>query len=232
MGIHNYYRMATAVNADFQSLAFGIKKSIRNRLQERVKRKCAKPKSGSYAKEKYGKSKEIRYVGGNLLVPIGYIRHNPPVHKKKSINKFTAEGRKEIHKTLERVDISMVHTLMRNPVDGETAEYNDNKISLYVAQRGKCAISATILEIEDIHCHHKKMKNHGGTDEYSNLIILTERMHRLVHATEHDTIKDILSKFTLDKKQMSKLNKLRKLVDNEMIDVNTLYDETENRNLE
>jgi group II intron reverse transcriptase/maturase len=232
MGIHNYYRMATAVNADFQPLAYGIKQSIKIRLQERVKRKCNKPKSGKYAKEKYGKSKEIRYVGGNLLVPIGYIRHSPPVHKKKSINKFTTEGRKEIHKALEGVDMSMVHSLMRNPVIGETAEYNDNRISLYVAQRGKCGLSAYILDIDDIHCHHKKMKCHDGTDAYSNLIILSERMHRLVHATDNDTISDILSKFKLDKKQFAKLNKLRKLVENEEIDVNTMNDESENHNLE
>ena len=232
MGIHNYYRMATTVNADFQPLAYGIKQSIKIRLQERVKRKCNKLKSGKYAKEKYGKSKEIRYVGGNLLVPIGYIRHNPPVHKKKSINKFTVEGRKEIHKALEGVDMSMVHSLMRNPVIGETAEYNDNRISLYVAQRGKCGISAYTLEIDDIHCHHKKMKSVGGTDEYSNLIILSERMHRLVHATDNDVIADIVNKFKLDKKQFSKLNKLRKLVGIEEIDVNTINNETENHNLE
>lgn len=218
MGIHNYYCMATAVNADFQPLAYEIKASIKIRLQERVKRKCAKPKSGNYLKEKYGKSKEIRYIGGNLLVPIGYVRQSPPIHKKKAVNKYTIEGRKEIHKALERVDISMVHALMRNPVIGETAEYNDNRISLYVAQCGKCAITAELLEIENIHCHHKKMKHHGGTDEYSNLIIVSERIHRLIHATDPDTITDIMSKFKWDKKQKDKLNKMRKLIDNEVID--------------
>ena len=221
MGIHNYYCMATAVNADFQPLAYGLKLSIKIRLQERVKRKCEKPKSGKFAKEKYGKSREIRYIGGNLLVPIGYIQHKPPLHKKKAVNKYTEEGRKEIHKALERVDMSMVHSLMRNPVIGESAEYNDNRISLYVAQCGKCAITAELLEIEDIHCHNKNMKHLGGTDEYSNLIIVSEHMHRLIHATDSDLITDIMSKFKLDKKQMDKLNKLRKIVGNEVIGVNT-----------
>jgi group II intron reverse transcriptase/maturase len=217
MGIHNYYQMATAANADFHSLAYWIKSSIKIRLQERVKRKCAKPKSGKFVKEKYGKSKEIRYIGGNLLVPIGYIRHSPPMHKKKAVNKYTAEGRKEIHKALERVDVSMVHSLMRNPVIGESAEYNDNRLSLYVAQCGKCAVTAELLEIDDIHCHHKKQRKDGGTDEYSNLIIVSERIHRLIHATDSDTITDIMSKYTWNKKQRDKLNKLRKLVGNEVI---------------
>ena len=39
MGIHNYYGMATAANPDMQTLAYEIKISIKNRLQERVKRR-------------------------------------------------------------------------------------------------------------------------------------------------------------------------------------------------
>jgi len=153
-------------------------------------------------------------------VPIGYVRHSPPIHKKKAVNKYTVEGRKEIHKELERVDISMVHSLMRNPVIGESAEYNDNRISLYVAQIGKCAVTAEILEIDDIRCHHKKRKHDGGTDEYSNLIIVSERIHTLIHAVDYEVIRAILSEITLDKKQADKLNKLRITVGNEAIDVN------------
>lgn len=220
MGIHNYYKMATAVNADFQPLAYDIKTSIKIRLQERVKRKCAKPKVSKYLKDKYGKSKEIRYINENLLVPIGYVCHSPPIHKKKAVNKYTIEGRKEIHKELERLDISMVHSLMRNPVIGQSAEYNDNRISLYVAQLGKCAITAEILEIEDIHCHHKKQLCDGGSDEYSNLIIVSERIHRLIHATDFNLIVEIVSKYNLNKQQKDRLNKLRKLVGKEAIDVN------------
>ena len=126
----------------------------------------------------------------------------------------------------------MVHALMRNPVKGETAEYNDNRISLYVAQCGKCAITAELLDIEDIHCHHKKQKDDGGTDEYSNLIIVSEHMHRLIHATDSDTIVEIMSRHSLKKKQIEKLNKLRKLVENETIDVNKANLESENHNFE
>ena len=143
-----------------------------------------------------------------------------PIHKKKVVNKYTKAGRKEIHKMLERVDISMVHSLMRNPVSGETVEYNDNRISLYVAQCGKCAVTAETLEIEEIHCHHKKPRSQGGDDKYSNLIIVSERIHRLIHATDCNTITAILNIFTLNKKKINKLNKLRKTVGNEAISAN------------
>lgn len=215
MGVHNYYRMATAASPDIQRLAFEIKIAIKNRLQERVKRRSEQP-IPEYAK-RYARSKEIRFIGKNILLPIGYIQHHPPIHKKKSVNKYTAAGRAEIHKNLESVDMTILHILMRNPIISATVEYNDNRISLYVAQQGKCAITKEQLSLEEVHCHHKTPKSLGGGDNYSNLIILHERIHRLVHATQKDTISAIMQTVQLNKQQLEKLNKLRKLAGNEAI---------------
>ena len=215
MGIHNYYRMATAASPDIQQLAFEIKISIKNRLQERVKRRSNQT-IPEYAK-RYARSREIRFIGKNILLPIGYIQHHPPIHKKKSVNKYTAAGRAEIHKNLERVDMSILHSLMKNPITSATVEYNDNRISLYVAQQGKCAITKKQLSLEEIHCHHKTPKSLGGGDNYVNLIILHERIHRLIHATQKDTISAIMQNVQLNKQQLDKLNKLRKLAGIEAI---------------
>ena len=215
MGIHNYYRMATAASPDIQRLAFEIKISIKNRLQERVRRRSNQT-IPEYAK-RYARSREIRFIGKNILLPIGYIQHHPPIHKKKSVNKYTAAGRAEIHKNLECVDMSILHSLMKNPITSATVEYNDNRISLYVAQQGKCAITKKQLSLEEIHCHHKKPKSLGGGDEYANLIILHERIHRLVHATQEETISAIMQTVQLNKQQLDKLNKLRKLAGIEAI---------------
>ena len=215
MGVHNYYRMATAASPDIQRLAFEIKIAIKNRLQERVQRRSDQTIPG-YAK-RYAKSKEIRFIGKNILLPIGYIQHHPPIHKKKSVNKYTAAGRAEIHKNLESVDMAILHILMRKPNTSASVEYNDNRISLYVAQQGKCAVTKERLSLEDIHCHHKLPKSLGGGDDYSNLIILHERIHRLVHATQEETISAIMQIVQLDKRQLDKLNKLRKSVGNEAI---------------
>lgn len=215
MGIHNYYSMATAANPDMQTLAYEIKISIKNRLQERVKRREDQP-IPPYA-EKYAKSKEIRFIGKTILLPIGYIQHHPPIHRKKSINKYTPEGRVEIHKNLESVDMGILHFLMRNPIAHATIEYNDNRISLYVAQKGICAITKELLSIEQIHCHHKKPVSLGGGDEYANLIIVHERIHRLIHATKVETISAIMQTLQLKPAQLRKLNQLRKQAGNEAI---------------
>lgn len=215
MGIHNYYCMAASANPDIQPLAFAIKISIKNRLQDRVKRRKDLP-IPPYA-SRYAKSKEVRFIGRNILLPIGYIQHHPPIHKKASINKYTPEGRVEIHKELEKVDMTILHFLMRNPVQNRSVEYNDNRISLYAAQCGKCAITKEPLSQNEIHCHHKKPMSLGGGDEYANLIILHERVHRLIHATNHETISAIRQTLQLNSVQLKKLNQLRKLTGNEAI---------------
>ena len=217
MGIHNYYSMASCVSSDFRALAYGIKTSIKIRLQDRVKKAEGKilPK---YAAKHYGKSKEIRFVGNAVLLPIAYVQHRPPIHKEKKINKYTKEGRTVIHKTLEKVDINMVHAVMRNPIKGESVEYNDNRISLYVAQGGKCAVLNRKLSIEDIHCHHKIPRSKGGKDNYTNLIILDKEIHKLIHATNKETILICLRKEKLNNSELQKVNKLRILAGNEVIE--------------
>ena len=216
MGIHNYYCMATSANTDIQTLAYEIKIAIKNRLQERVKRRNGQ--SIPEYVQRYAKSKEIRFIGKTILLPIGYIQHHPPIHKKKSINKYTPAGRAEIHKNLECVDMSLLHILMRTPVAGTSIEYNDNRISMYVAQHGCCAITKEKLHLDEIHCHHKMPKSQGGGDEYANLVILHERVHRLIHATSIDTITKIVKTLQLIPAQQKKLNKLRKQAGNEAID--------------
>lgn len=215
MGIHNYYGMATCANPDMQTLAYEVKISIKNRLQERVKRQ-GNQAVPQYAK-RYGKSKEVRFIGKAILLPIGYIQHHPPIHVKKSMNKYTAKGRAEIHKNLESVDMTILHILMRNPIEGASIEYNDNRLSLYAAQHGVCAITKQILSVEEIHCHHKTPKSQGGGDEYANLIILHKNVHRLVHATQKDTISAIMQKVQLKSAELKRLNKLRVLAGNEAI---------------
>ena len=63
----------------------------------------------------------------------------------------------------------------------------------------------------DIRCHHKVPLENGGTDKYSNLVLVTEAVHLLIHATLEETIQKYLKQLQLNKKQLEKLNKLRKL---------------------
>ena len=208
IGMHNYYRVATCVNLDFSPIAFAIGKQMKNRLGKQGLSKQGKLEKG-YIKSKYGNSSQIRFLKGHPLIPAGYIRHKNPLGKKRSINRYTESGREEIHRMLG-VNIEILTWLMRNPRLGQSVEYADNRISLYAAQYGKCAVTGRTLALHEIHCHHKRPKSAGGTDAYANLVIVSEAIHQLVHATDEKTISCMLQPLRLDDQQRNKLNKLRK----------------------
>jgi len=218
VGIHEYYCMATMVSQDFKGLAFSVHKSLKARLQKRVKTaKMVKKKKiplhiSNVIKERYGNSDQLRYVSGIALAPIGYVQNKYPMGKKRSINSYTPSGREEIHKKLEKVNIKILHYMMRNPVRYRTIEYNDNRLSLYSAQMGKCAVSGKVLEISDIYCHHKTPRHLGGTDKYQNLVIVCNDIHRLIHATNPETINKYKESFNLTVKQLKILENLVSLV--------------------
>ena len=215
IGIHNYYCIATHVNIDIQKIAFDVKKSLYNRLKHRIKKK-GKITNG-YIKQKYGMSREVRYLNGHALVPIAYVQHRVPMDKKIKVNSYTYEGRKEIHKNLEVINMKTLYELMNKTNGARSVEYNDNRIALYVAQHGKCGITSIELSNEDIDCHHKIPIELGGDDSYSNLIILHNNIHKLIHAKDKKTISKYLNKFNLNSKQLSKINKLRILAKQEEI---------------
>jgi HNH endonuclease. len=209
MGIHNYYAIATLVNLDFNKIAFGVKKSLKARLKNEIKRVGKPPPN--YVKERYGNSRELRYIYGTAIVPLAYIQYRVALYKKKSINKYTESGREEIHKRLEYVDIDMLLHLMRNPEKGNSIEFNDNRLSLYAAQKGKCAVTRETLDIETLYCHHKKPLSMGGEDKYKNLILVTKAIHKLIHEPDESKLKLAISALTLDKRQTKKLIDLNNL---------------------
>lgn len=139
-------------------------------------------------------------------------RHKNPMDKKKVINNYTAEGRAEIHKMLETVNIAVLHYMMRNPILNRSIEYNDNRLSLYCASHGKCSITGKILEIGNIHCHHKIPYSISHDDSYGNLILICQEAHILIHAVNSEVIQHYKSLLNLNAQQIGKINKLRKLL--------------------
>ena len=210
IGVHNYYRYATHVRKVFDKIAFQISRKFYARTKRKLKRH-GKPLCG-YIKEHYGKSREIRYINGNPIIPLGYVQHKNPMDKKKVINNYTAEGRAEIHKMLETVNIAVLHYMMRNPILNRSIEYNDNRLSLYCASHGKCSITGKILEIGNIHCHHKIPYSISHDDSYGNLILICQEAHILIHAVNSEVIQHYKSLLNLNAQQISKINKLRKLL--------------------
>ena len=141
------------------------------------------------------------------------------MQKKRIICKYTKEGREEIHKSLklDETAIIVLKMLAKEFIPKCSVEYMDNRVSLYAAQYGKCAVTNKVLWIDEVHCHHKKPKSKGGTDEYNNLVIVHTNVHKLIHAVKRITIQAYLEKIKPNKSQLDKINKLRMLAGNPVI---------------
>ncbi|WP_345798956.1 HNH endonuclease signature motif containing protein [Clostridium perfringens] len=98
---------------------------------------------------------------------------------------------------------------MNNPILGQSNEYNDNRISLYVGQAGLCAITKQPLEIREMETHHKLPKSMGGTDKYQNLMFVTTNVHKLIHAKTEETIYKYLNLIKPNEKTLKLINKFR-----------------------
>ena len=182
-------------------------------IWDRLVQQCIKQVMEPVCEAKFSKSKMIRYVAGTNepIYPIGYTQHKNPLFRKKSWNYYTPEGREGIHDCL-RINVSMMLALMRMPTYSNSAEYADNRISLFSAQWGKCAVTGDeFSHIGEIHCHHKLPRHLGGDDSYGNLVLIKDAVHKLIHASNTETIHKYMDLLQLDSKRLAKVNNLRQL---------------------
>jgi group II intron reverse transcriptase/maturase len=209
-GKHNYYSMATNVNLDFNKIAFLNIRTIERKLNAR--RLSSDDKVPKYIQEHYGGSEQLRIVNDTIMIPIGFIQMRILMnHHQKSI--FVKTDRESLHKHIEDIKIKKtINYMIDNHIENRSIEYNDNRISLYVAQKGKCSVSGKLLEIDEIHCHHKKPKAKGGGDEYKNLLIIHKDVHRLIHMKAEEKIYELEKELKLDESQNKKLLKLKSLI--------------------
>lgn len=219
---HNYYSLATLISKDFGRIYYHLSKCMKKRFKNLVpKRKKGKKKKTGYKtkeyKEKYSQYKGKEWiVSGITIYPIHGISTKTPYSLKRNICDYTAEGRKQIHDNLRYVNKDMLNYIMTHPNEHKSIEFNDNRISKYTAQQGICPISHKILD-KNMQVHHIEPLYKGGTDEYKNLIIVSYEIHKLIHATNQETIEKYLKQVKLDNKALEKLNKLRKNVENDVI---------------
>ena len=200
VGIQNYYRIATNISLDASKLNRAVMIVITNRL-EGIRRKGRKLTPAE--RTRYGKSAKLRFIANEPIYPIGYMQHKIPLNK----------SRKEQEQIVDDIKLN----LMRQPLYGRSIEYADNRISLYSAQKGKCAVTGEkFTSMDEIHCHHKQPKSKGGIDDYQNLVLVTETVHKLIHATNAEIIQKYLQTCKPD---MTKLNVLRKEVGNIILSV-------------
>ena len=164
-----------------------------------------------------GYKSKLYKIQNMVFVPIYAQRHKTNLCFSQDICNYTADGREKIHNNLKAINKSVLSYVMKNFIPNRTIEYNDNRISRFIAQYGKCAVTGVELGKSDWHCHHKNPYHLSKDDRYSNLIVLHETVHRLVHLKDDEKIKTILNALKVNNKQIEKVNELRKQCKNDTI---------------
>ena len=205
LGVHNYYSCATNVNVDFSRINYRTLNCFRNRVKSRKRKES--DKVSKVIDKLYGKSKQLRFVGENYMIPIGHIKHRK-VMLSHNYSPYVAIDRMMIHNNQNAVSIESLQYLIENQDSTQSTEYNDNLLSLYVGQQGKCFISGNILDVETMICKHKKPKSLGGSDAYSNLVLLEPNIFQLIYSNTFDI--NMLTSYS-DTNTIEKINNLRKL---------------------
>lgn len=209
-GYHNYYSCASHAVKSFHRIDYNLRKCMKNRLGPLATKTG---KQNRVIQKYYSKSRAIKYYCGYAVIPISYISTSPPMQFIAETCDYTIRGRQLVHDYLKKTLSSRIADMLtfapKHPAD--TVEFLDNRISVFAAQNGQCAITGEILKAFNFHCHHKIPKHLGGSDEYNNLIIVSISVHRLIHAVEESVIQRNLEFIKPTAKQLEKINQLRKL---------------------
>lgn len=215
-GLHNYYKMATHVSADFAEIGFPIQKMLNgaNRNPKGVSVERSGEITSVFIAENYGSSKQMRWIKGRPIIPATYVKHEYPKYKRREVNKYVLKNNAE-YSVPDSLNFEIIRYLVENAYKWESIEFADNMLSRYIAQKGNCAVTNKPLFLHNMECHHIKPKSGGRTENnsYSNLIILCTEAHRLVTATNKETVNRYLNVLNLNRKQIEKVNKLRKFAD-------------------
>ena len=215
LGWHNYYKIATHVNLDFSEINFLVRKRLFNRTRS-IRSDCLY-KNKTY-KRIYGKYnfKPIS-ICKITIYPLAGVKFKIPRLMKMITSRYTILGRFHIHKDLDNEFKDSINFLINNPLKKESIQKNDNRISLFVAQKGLCHVSKENLDMTDMEIRNIVPKDNGGTDKYHNLVLVNKEISSLIDETEELKINEYKESIVLDRKALNKINKLRKLVGNSMI---------------
>lgn len=197
MGIHNYYEVATHVNLDFDHLSQHMTKSMYNRLRRDWKPANKSDMNATLIKRYWRYNPKWYKAHDMVLIPIYAWKHKYAIQFNPNICSYTTEGRQLIHDNLKAVSREVLRHVFRYYCPHRSIEYNDNRISKFVAQYGKCAITGIPLGLHDWECHHKIPLHHGGSDAFNNLIIILNPVHIAIHSTTTTQLENVFEQYQI-----------------------------------
>ncbi|MBE1556138.1 reverse transcriptase domain-containing protein [Sporosarcina limicola] len=208
LGLHNYFNRATHVNLAFSRLAYEIGAFMYNRLRSVGRYEHPNNPPPVY-KKFYSLGSKTYKIANVYLFPLGIIKTKNAMCFTQCLTPFTEEGRVQITTRL-RIDIRQeIVLLLESKIPTQSVEYMDNRISRYSMKQGKCEITGTFLEAQDVNCHHYIPMHLGGSDKFNNLRILQKEVHKLIHMTDIIKMNTLIKVLGITEPMLEKINKYR-----------------------
>ncbi|MBR1708983.1 MAG: group II intron reverse transcriptase/maturase [Clostridia bacterium] len=207
-GLQNYYSLASQIGSDFGSIQRGLKLHMYHKIKE-LKAEAPKEIKLSTKDVKFSKSKQTRYLYGQMVHPIGYVKNRIPLMPKKEICNYTEAGR-----ALQNIKIGapevILSWLARHTPPSLSIEEADNRISAFSAQKGKCSILGVPLEMGGVVVLHKNPRLGRGVGRYRNLTLVCVLAGSIINEPDPSVARSMLAGLKIDQKAIKTINKLRK----------------------
>ena len=210
MGMQNYYCVATNIYNNLTEVSYALLPTTRVRFKKIAKLIPFETTSQDFQIKTTGirPQTKIIMIADTPLLPINGVKHKNPLNFSQDICNFTEHGRSKIHEEIALVTKGEIRILLEYKDTTKSVEFNDNRISVFIAQQGNCYITNRRHSPTDMVCIYKNITE-TDRDKYQNLVFVEIPISKAILTESVQQAKMWLMNYGLSSQQKKKLNKIR-----------------------
>lgn len=210
MGMQNYYCVATNIYNNLTEVSYALLPTTRVRFKKIAKLIPFETTSQDFQMKTTGirPQTKIIMIADTPLLPINGVKHKNPLNFSQDICNFTEHGRSRIHEEIALVTKGEIRILLEYKDTTKSVEFNDNRISVFIAQQGNCYITNRRHSPTDMVCIYKNITE-TDRDKYQNLVFVEIPISKAILTESVEQAKMWLMNYGLSSQQKKKLNKIR-----------------------
>ena len=210
MGMQNYYCVATNIYNNLTEVSYALLPTTRVRFKKIAKLIPFETTSQDFQMKTTGirPQTKIIMIADTPLLTINGVKHKNPLNFSQDICNFTEHGRSRIHEEIALVTKGEIRILLEYKDTTKSVEFNDNRISVFIAQQGNCYITNRRHSPTDMVCIYKNITD-TDRDKYQNLVFVEIPISKAILTESVQQAKMWLMNYGLSSQQKRKLNKIR-----------------------
>lgn len=210
MGMQNYYCVATNIYNNLTEVSYALLPTTRVRFKKIAKLIPFETTSQDFQMKTTGirPQTKIIMIADTPLLPINGVKHKNPLNFSQDICNFTEHGRSRIHEEIALVTKGEIRILLEYKDTTKSVEFNDNRISVFIAQQGNCYITNRRHSPTDMVCIYKNITE-TDRDKYQNFVFVEIPISKAILTESVQQAKMWLMNYGLSSQQKRKLNKIR-----------------------